>query len=186
MIWIELETASTEPVSLAELKTFLRLDRDDEDALAGTCLRAARQAVEAETGLVLTERRVRLAFEVEPTQDEIAIRRRPVRSLLGAVGYDEGGVATPLDIASFHLEAMPFGARLILPPGLAHRARNGVEVEIRVGQAKAEVPDALKLAIIRLAAASFETRGAVGSGLQPAFMPPLARALMSPFRAPRL
>ncbi|ALN73969.1 head-tail connector protein [Aureimonas sp. AU20] len=186
MIWIELDKTSVEPVSLAEAKTFLRLDRDDEDALVATCLKAARQAVEAETGLVLTERRVRIAFEPDPASAVLAIRRRPIRSVLEAIGFDERGTAAPLDPASFRLEAQPFGAHLILPPGLAGRAPNGVEVEVRAGQRAEDVPEALKLAILRLAAAAFETRGTVGPALQPAFMPPLARALIAPFRAPRL
>jgi uncharacterized phiE125 gp8 family phage protein len=186
MIWIEWDKSGTEPVSLSEAKAFLRLDRDDEDAVVATCLKAARQAVEAETGLVLTERRVRIAFEADPASESLAIRRRPLRAVLEATGYDGRGAAVTLDPATFRLKAQPFGADLLLPPGLAGRAPNGVELDLRAGLKVEEVPEALKLAILRLAAVGYETRGAVGPALQPAFLPPLVRALIAPFRAPRL
>lgn len=181
-----MDAASTEPVSLAEVKGFLRLERNDEDAIVTRCLKAAREAVEAQTSLVLTERRVRLAFEAEPGQTRLAVHRRPLGAVLGAIGYDEAGTAAPLAPAAFTLEPQPFGTWLHLPPGLASQAPNGVEVEVRAGEPPAAVPEALKLAIVRLAGAAFETRGAVGPAFQPAFMPPLARALIAPFRAPRL
>ncbi len=188
MIWIELERPAAEPVELAELKRFLRLERGDEDALLGTCLRAARETVEAETGLVLGERRVRLVFEAGAEAGAgagaafQALRRRPVRAVLAAVGYGADGAAVPLDVAAFALR----DGRLGLPPGLAGRAPNGVEVEVLAGEAAADTADAVKLAVLRLAAVAYETRGAVDASMQPALLPPLVRALIAPFRAPRL
>ncbi|WP_427025899.1 head-tail connector protein [Aureimonas ureilytica] len=186
MIWIEWDKSGEEPVSLGEVKRFLRLERDDEDAIVARCISAAREAVEAQTGLVLTERRLRLSFEPDPARDRLALHRRPLRDVAEAIGYDEAGAAVPLEPASFRLDPQPFGAWLQLPAGLAARAPNGVELELRAGEAPDDVPEALKLAIVRLAGAAFETRGAVSPALQPAFMPPLARALIAPFRTPRL
>ena len=186
MIWIELGTGAVEPVSQDEAKRFLRLERDDEDALLATCLKAARETVEAETGLFLAPRRMRLALEVDPRVGHVHLRRRPVHSVVAALGFDEAGTAFPLEAAGFALTGEPFGTRLTVPPGLAVRAQNGLELDLDVGHPATLVAEALKLAILRLAAASFETRGIVPSGLQPAFMPPLVRALTAPFRVPRL
>ena len=52
-----------EPVSLSEAKAWARIERDDEDALIAGLIRAARQAVEAMTGLVLAQRGFRLALD---------------------------------------------------------------------------------------------------------------------------
>ncbi|MEF2551763.1 head-tail connector protein [Aurantimonas sp. A2-1-M11] len=59
-----------EPASVAEAeaeaKAWARIDRDDEDGLIGGLIRAARETIEALTGLVLVQRAFRLALDPVP------------------------------------------------------------------------------------------------------------------------
>ncbi len=57
---------SEEPVSLAEAKLHLRVDVDDDDALIGALITAARQAAETQTGRQLTTARWKLVLDAFP------------------------------------------------------------------------------------------------------------------------
>ncbi|WP_156419390.1 phage head-tail connector protein [Aureimonas sp. AU12] len=183
MIWIETGTGAGEPVTVAEAKAFLRLERGDEDALLATLIAAAREAVETETGLVLREARHRIAFEPGAGTRRVALSRRPVRAVLEATAFDAAGEPRAIDPAGIAVLNEPLGSVLVLPEV---NAANGVEIELETGIAAGDLPDSLRLAILRLVAASYEMRGAVAPAMQPAFVPPLVRGLLAPFRAVRV
>lgn len=179
MILIELEKPSAEPVTVTELKAFARIERGDEDGLIARLLTAAREAVEHETGMVLARRAFRLVLDAVPLDGIVAAGRRPLRTVREVRAYDAAGAERLADPALVRIEGDDRFA-----VALALRDAAALEIEFEAGTDAA--PEGLRQAILRIAAASYETRGLVGEALQPALVPSLARALMAPFRPVRL
>ncbi|MFD2237042.1 head-tail connector protein [Aureimonas populi] len=185
MTLIDLRDGGAEPVTVAEAKDWCRIERGDEDALVGALIRGARETVENETGLALGARSFRLCADV-PRDGRIAPRRGPVREVTKVTAYGPRGEARELEPAT--VAVVKLGARewLVPEPAARRAAANGLEVEFRAGLSAAEVPDALRQALLRIVAASYETRGIVPQAMQPAIVPAFARALIAPFRQVRL
>ncbi|WP_062016495.1 phage head-tail connector protein [Aureimonas sp. AU4] len=179
MIWIETSAPAEEPVGVAELRAFLRLDREDEDALLGRLLRAAREDVERRTGLLVAERTGRLV--VEAAVGTLALGFRPVTTILGVTLFDEDGATRLGDLADLRFENSPLHTRLHWRRPVV--AAGGAELELRAGLPPELVPESLRLAMLRLAATAYETRTLLAPALQPDTIPPLVGSLLSPYRS---
>lgn len=70
---------SCEPITLGELKQYLRITHDSEDALLTTLLRTAREWVEQETHHILIERRILLPISFD-------LRNPKIRLMNGRTG----------------------------------------------------------------------------------------------------
>ena len=85
-----------EPVSVEELRAYLRLSHDADDALIARLARAARERVEEETGRALAEQTWRMAADVEEGAVKgafrvFALRRPPYLSFIEArIAKDDG------------------------------------------------------------------------------------------------
>jgi uncharacterized phiE125 gp8 family phage protein len=179
MIWIETSAPADEPVGVAELRAFLRLEREDEDALLVRLLRAAREDVERRTGLLVAERTGRLV--VEAAVGTLTLGFRPVTAVLGVTLFDEQSETRAGDPADVRFENTPL--RTCLHWRRAVAAPGGAELELRAGLPPELVPESLRLAMLRLAATSYETRTLLAPALQPDTIPPLVGSLLSPYRS---
>lgn len=179
MIWIETSAPAAEPVSVAELRAFLRLEREDEDALLLRLLRAAREDVERRTGLLVAERTGRLV--VETAVGSVVLGLRPVTAILDLTLFDEDGEPGAGDPRDLRYENAPLRTQLHWRRPIA--APGGAEVGLRAGLPPELVPESLRLAMLRLAATSFETRTLLAPALQPDTIPPLVGSLLSPYRS---
>lgn len=187
MIPILLDGPETEPVSLAEARTWLRLDNAADDDLVRALIVAARLMVEAEIGQVLISQTWRLVGDRWPASEEIPVRIGQVLSVLGARVHPAEG--EPTAIAPETISIPPGRDPPVIAPTLRPapgRKSSGIEIDLRLGfgDTGADVPETIRLAIRRLVALWYENRGDVGdmeSGL-----PPQIRALLRPFRRIRL
>ncbi|MFD1283260.1 head-tail connector protein, partial [Methylobacterium goesingense] len=78
---IRVEAAIVEPVSLAEMRGFLRLDPDDggaEDALVERLIAAARAQVEAAARRILVPGRYRLMLTAWPADGRMPLPLSPL------------------------------------------------------------------------------------------------------------
>src|SRR3954452_10112477 len=91
-----LAAVAVEPVSLAQAKLWLRVDHDAENDLISALVSAARDYVEAQTGLALAPQTWRLA--VLPSALPVELPRPPFGALLSAEALlDDGSTkAVPL------------------------------------------------------------------------------------------
>ncbi|WP_168990453.1 head-tail connector protein [Aureimonas flava] len=179
MIWIDNGPPAAEPVTLAEAKAHLRIDRADEDGTIEGFLRAARETIEARTGLVLARCGFRLCLD-SPAAADLALSRRPARAVLAARWFDGAGTPQHADPAAVRI--VRDGGALRLPRDLTGRTGCDVELELDMGLDAGAVPDMLRLAILHLVSISFDMRGAASAAMQPALMPPLVRGLLAPYR----
>ncbi len=175
---------AVEPVTLAEMHTFLRLDDTGEDELVATLIAAARRAVEAACGRALIAQTWRVVRDLWPFDDVVALPLSPLLAIEEIRIVDAAGGQAVLAPALYRVDATSDPPRVILDPtatvlGLAPR---NVEIDFRAGYGAAaeDVPAPLRQAVRLLTAHWFEHRG------DEPVSPPDIRALVAPFRRARL
>ncbi len=177
---------TVEPVSLAEMRAYLRLDSDDggaEDALIGALLASARATIEAATRRLLAPGRYRIVLTAWPADGFLPLPLSPLVAVARAGLVDAQGDVTDLAPGLVRLGPDPVEAPgLRVPPDAPSlRARAAlVEVSAGYGGDGPPIPPALAQAIRLLAAHGFEHRG------DTAAPPPPVAALVEPLRRLRL
>ena len=188
MISIFVDGPAVEPITLAEMKAYLRVDDDDDaqDSVIAGLIKAARLTVEGASRRVLIEQRWRVVLDRWPPDRVVPLPLSPLISVESIKVFDAKGAAA--GIAAEAIDGDRFGD----PPRIAvadapepGKARNGILIEVLAGYGSAAeaVPAGLRLAIKILVAHWFENRGDV-AGAQ--ILPLEAFALVAPFRRARL
>jgi uncharacterized phiE125 gp8 family phage protein len=178
-----------EPVSLAEMKAWLRLDGADEDDVLAAVIATARAAVEARSGRRLVAQGWRWALDRWPPAPVLQLPVSPVRAIDAVRVRDAAGAAVSLPASAWQLDAASDPARLALLAAVPAPGRPlaGIEIDIAAGYgAPAAVPPALKLAVRLTAARLFENRGEQPDEGELPALPATAGALVGPFRLRRL
>jgi len=163
-----------EPVTLAELKQYLRLGHASEDELLSGLIRSAREDLERATGLALIEQGWRLVLDRLPRDGIILLPRHPVREVTSVTFYDANGEPTVVSPDAYQSDLLSRPARMFLTQAPVNlRAMNGVEVDFvcGFGEAGPDVPDLLRRAIMLLAAHWYEFRTSYGPSDQPVSYP---------------
>lgn len=143
----------SEPISLSELKLYLRVSTSAEDTLLNNLITAARIAAEHYLKLSLMPQSWRLSYD-DYAPDEIKMRRGPVQSITSVKTFDRSGAATTLSSDVYYLNAakdvLTIEATLV-----SHR----IEVEYSAGYADAaSVPANIRQGIIQHAGYMYERR----------------------------
>lgn len=162
-------------VSLAECKAYLRLERDDEDALIAGFIRTAMALCEAFTGQWLIERAGEQQLAMNGGWQRI--EALPVVAIIGVIGAV--GPA-PGDSFESDIDLSGMGwVRLVDPGAIAAPV-----VRFRAGLAADwnGVPEPLRQGLIRLVVHLFTHRDAADAGAPPAAV----AALWRPWRRLRL
>ena len=192
-----------EPVSIDMLRRHIRVDADDEDDLIAIYLTAARSMVEQFLGRVLITQTLRWisartpplnAFPLFPFtafilplwmpysqlfHRPIELPRAPVQSV-SAVSYGTWGAPdTALTTSQFNVDAQIEPARLLLLQGAGSFPSDHLVVDFVAGygDAAANIPTPIIVAIMMLAAYLYENRGDVETE-----MPEATKALLWPYR----
>src|SRR5262245_2582826 len=184
MASILLTPPAAEPLSLAEAKTFLRVETADEDPLIAALIAAGRIHVERQTGLALITQSWRLVLDCWPENGRIAVFPAPMKTLTAARIFDFDGEARAVDLRPFVLDAST--STLSFRPWtlpMPTRIAAGIELDVTAGfgDAAADVPEPLRQAVRLFVAHWYENRGAVG-GMQGAPLPSGAATLIAPYR----
>lgn len=104
---------TVEPVTVAELKTYMRLDGSTYDTMLGGYLTACRQAVEKHTGRTLINTtRVLYRDGFPPDNETIELPYGPVQSISSIVYIDENGDQQTWAAANYYFDAFSVYARI--------------------------------------------------------------------------
>ncbi|HST93408.1 MAG TPA: head-tail connector protein [Microvirga sp.] len=188
MIPIFVSGPAVEPITLAEMKAYLRVDDDDaaQDDLISGLIKAARLMIEAASRRILIEQSWRVVLDRWPCNRVILLPLAPLIAVDAIRITDAAGTASDLPESAFEADALSDPPRIVASgapdPG---RPRHGISIELRAGYGTTAeaVPATLKLAIRILVAHWFENRGdVVGEQI----LPPEALALVAPFQRARL
>lgn len=106
---------SAEPVSLDQVKTYLKVDYTDEDAMIAGLISRARRAVEEYTRRALLTQTWQQLMDYGPFMTEIA--RPPLQSVtkIEVTGFD--GTVTQVDPSVYVVDTVSTPGRIILNPG---------------------------------------------------------------------
>jgi uncharacterized phiE125 gp8 family phage protein len=179
---ILLTPPAAEPLSLGEVKEFLRVEHDADDELIASLTASARGEVELATRRVLVTQTWRIVLHRWPPSGRIVSPASPLRTLEAARVFDADGAADELDSGAFLLDTSSVPgviafARTSLPaPG---RALAGIALNVTAGYGEAaDIPAPLLHAIRLLLARAYEQRDRVA----PDALPDTVMNLIAPFR----
>ncbi len=178
-----------EPVSIVEMKTYLRLDTNDDDGLIAAFITASRLLIEASARRVFISQTWRLVMDSWPANGIIRVPFAPLIQVSAARVYNASGMASIVNTTSLEANTLsdPPTVMIVGPVSVAGRARAGVEVDVVCGYGPlmGNIPEPLRQAIRLLVARWYENRGDLAHP-QAATLPPEISALVSPYRRVRL
>lgn len=177
---------AVEPIALADMKRYLRIDGDDEDEVVATLVAAGRLTVERATRLALVEQTWRVRLAAWPHGRAVRLPVFPVLSVEAVRVHAMSGGPTSLAPDLYRLDLSCDPARLLVDAAAPESGRDGIEIDVLCGfgATGAAVPEPLRLAIRRLVAWWFEHRGDDAPGAPG--LPDDVRALIASFARPRL
>jgi uncharacterized phiE125 gp8 family phage protein len=161
-----------EPISVLELKRFLRIDHDAEDLDLPPLISAARDDVEMYLRRQLLP--ATWALSLDTWQDPIRLPRPPTLAVLSVQYYDAGGVLQPMDAAGYYVDIVSQPARLCLAstlsvPPLQEDRLNAITILYQAGYASTtHIPPSIRHGIKLLCGDLYEHRESrldVGSGV---------------------
>lgn len=175
------------PVSLVDMKLHLHVDRDDEDTLIQAYIDAATAHLDGYTGIVgraLVTQTWRQDFECFRSCLRLPIG--PVASVAGVTYYDAANVSQTLATSVYDRFTDALGSYLALKSGQqawpsVYARRDAVSVTFVAGNAAADVPAPLRVAVMLLAANWYENREAVNVGNITSEMPMGVSTLIAPY-----
>ena len=186
MTMILVTPPASEPVSLAEAKSFLKLDSGDDDTLIDTLIATARVALELRTGRYFVTQAWRYVRDAWPSSRLVSLPASPLISVNAVTIYDDDGNPTVLPATDYIVDTASVPPRLklrssaIADPG---QALNGIEIDLTAGYGTAsDVPAPLKTAILQLVAHWYETREPVAFGDAASPVPDTVAALIAPYK----
>jgi uncharacterized phiE125 gp8 family phage protein len=182
-----IEGPVSEPVSLVDMKNYLRVLDDAEDDLIASLIAAARAAVETATGRLLIRQTWRLVLDAWPECRILRVPLAPFAGLAAARVADASGAMAEVPPGCFVVDSLSEPGRIAAgpkapAPGIAMA---GIELDVAVGYGSAPeaVPMPLCQAVRQLAAGFYERRG---DELSAATLPAEIAALIAPYRRMRL
>ena len=172
------------PVTLATLRTYLRVDGTEDDQAIQLAFRAARQHITRQTGYVLAVESWRLILDAWPNDQTVKIPLWPLRRITAARLYTGTGSASSISSTNIvtRSNGKPAFVRFnnVAKPAVD---AGGIEIDCECGYASSnDVPQALTLAVMRITALLYETRGDTAALLQDEAL----NRLLSPFLTVRL
>lgn len=178
---------AVEPLSLAEVKQYLRLDNDAEDPLIDALIRAARVAAETYTGRALITQNWRLFIDRWPQEGGLFMPLPPLQTIDEIAMLAPDDSETMLSISQYWVDVAATPGRVtIRPSGLypvPGKNAGGIRIDFTAGYGDDwnAVPEPLRLGMLQYIAHLYENRG--GSGIA---MPLDVIAMWRPYRLVRI
>jgi hypothetical protein len=195
---------SATPITLAEAKSFLRIDTSDEDALINTLIGAARDFAEEYTGRTLINTTYKLSLDGF-IEDQVPIKeglyqapymnfykryiplaRPPLSSVTSVKTFTDDDTESTFASSKYYVDTQRNPGRIVLRDGETWptdlRVANAIEITYVAGygSATSDVPQAIKVGMREHITYLYEHRGEVEPNL--ANFPILAKQLYQPYR----
>lgn len=157
---------TAEPLTLDEVKRYLRIDGTDDDAVIESLMLAAREDVETWTGrtLLTTSYALRLSdFEWCTCCGVLRLPRPPLQSVTSISYLDSAGATQTLATTVYQVDAYSEPGRITLKTGQSWPSTytdsfNNVTVTFVAGWTLATIPERVKMAMKLLIGGYYEHR----------------------------
>jgi len=184
---ILLTPPAVEPVPLADVKTYLRVEHDADDDVITGLIAAARAQAEAQTRRALITQTWQLRRDSWPGDGRLMVVPAPLRQIVAARVYDSGGAPHAIDLQAFTTNTAATPAVIGFVPWslpVPGRTLAGIEIDVELGygDSPADVPQPLRRAIELLVAHWYEHRGLIAAGQSVAVLPASVAAMIAPYR----
>jgi uncharacterized phiE125 gp8 family phage protein len=169
-----------EPVTLDEVKTYLRVDTHQENPLLEQLIKSARRMIEDYTGRALITQVHRVISSLD-VQGCLTLPMAPFQELADLPELIEGKRVEK--ICNYRLDKTRPQARVFINHRLADEINVQIDYRCGYGDKADSVPDPLRQGILLLVADLYENRPgeAIGKRGTPV-LPGLVRALADPYR----
>jgi uncharacterized phiE125 gp8 family phage protein len=161
---------TTEPISLTEAKSHMRVDISDDDDYITSLITAAREYIEFATRRALITQTWRYSLEKWPTGDEFEIPKPPLQSITTFQYTDSDGTTSDVDSDLYEVDTDSEPARIKLAygqswPSETLKATNPIQVTFVAGYGDdaEDVPGYLRHAIKFLVEHWYENREPVAA-----------------------
>lgn len=175
-----------EPITVAELKLFARIDHDDEDDLLSGFIEAVRNATEEYLGRSLINRTILLTLD-NWSCNEVDLPMPPMVSITSVTTINESDVETVYSSDNYFVDTNSYRGRIVIkngvtPPINTDRQQAGYRITYVAGYGETadNVPQLIKQGIKLWATALYENRAIA---TEP---PPEAINMMSMFKVVKL
>ena len=183
MAGIKVTTAPTaEPLSLQEVKEYLRVDDATDERVVQPLIIAARQFAEEHMNRALMQQTFTLMLDAVIDQDQplyegmrtapdlnyyknyIVLPKSPVQSVTSVKTFDDSDTATTMASTKYYVDTQREPARIVLRTGetfpTALRVANAIEVIYVAGYTSAfTIPEPIRLGMLQHIAYMYEHRG---------------------------
>lgn len=179
---------AVEPVTATEFKLHNKIDIADDDAMVTIYNQAARQDIEHITRRAICTQTWDLYLDDWPDGDAIEIPLPPLQSITSVKYYDDDNTEATFASTNYIVDVASDPGRIVLYgdaswPSTVLRPANGIIIRFLAGYgAAADVPTALKQAILLLGAHFYENRESVVVGKIATLLPQAVNALIWPYR----
>jgi hypothetical protein len=196
---------TAEPLSLQEVKEYLRLEDASDERVVQPMITAARQFAEEHLGRSLMQQTItlyldtaidtenplwegmRTAPDLNYYKNYIVLPKSPVQSVTSVKTYNDSDTATTMAASKYYVDTSREPARIVLRTGesfpTALRVANAIEVIYVVGYASAyAIPEPIRLGLFQHIAHMYEHRGDMGEYLQAREIPAMIKMLYAPYR----
>ena len=159
--------ATSEPLTTAEVKNFLRVDSSDEDTLIGVLITAARTMAEQYTRRILMTTTIEEFFDGFPDyrnpkdKDILYLSRGPIQSITSVKYVDSLGTEQTVSSDNYRTDLVSEPARIVSENGWSATKDtvNAVVVRYVVGYSSAsDVPAALRQGMLLVISEMYENR----------------------------
>jgi len=198
-------TPTQEPVTLQEVKEYLRLEDSVDERNLQPMVEAARSYAEEYMNRALMSQTLVLYLDSFSDKDDplwegvrtgpymnfhkdyIVLPKSPVSSVTSLKTYDDEDTATTFAASRYYVDTASVPARIVLRTGesfpTALRVANAIEVTYVAGSTSPySVPEPIRLGVLQHIAFLYEHRGDMGEYLQARSVPPMIKTMYAPYR----
>ena len=175
-----------EPLTLEEVKEYLRVDTDSEDDLITSFIIAARRQVEARTYRPLITQSWLLSLDFSEISDIVEINKFPLQTVDSIKYFDIDGNIQTIDSSKYIVDknSNPCRVQFTDLPSTIKNQINAMQIKFTCGDGDlaSDVPDDIKLAMKFIIGHYYENRQDVVTGTQVNEIPQSSQFLLEPYR----
>lgn len=146
---------AVEPLSLDEVKTYLRIDGESENALLLSMIKAAREIAEKYLSASLINQQWRIAYN-ECVPQEVRLYYAPINSIESIKLIDEAGGETIVDSINYYIKA---DGRFLYFKTIPSAHKIEIVYNAGYGATAEEIPEILRQGLLALIGKIYERKG---------------------------